>query len=344
MKGDNKKWVNGIDSIRFFLALIVFLSHIHNPFVDVFKASSHSILRLAGLVITPLFSGTSAVIAFFIISGFVIHYPNKGKPLNVRNFLLRRWMRIGIPLLIIGIAAVCLRLYYFIPVWSLYCELIYYTLYPLLLKIRSTWKTKFIVAFILSLIIILIFGHNDVMSFVHQNHDDTIGQYWQLGVPLTWLVGLPCWLLGVILAEQFDGLHKKISSLNLWSFRFLILTLGALIQIARFKYFTSTLLTENLFAFLLFLWLKNEFTYYKQKDSSPFFEFLGKFSYSLYLCHEMFAIILTQHFIPLTTYTYPIYILIIVFASYLVYLLIEYPSHKLAQWATKKKPLPNKQN
>ncbi len=339
MKGDNKKWVNGIDSIRFFLALIVFLSHIHNPWVDIFKASSNPLFHFLGFIITPLFSGTSAVIAFFIISGFVIHYPNKNRPLNTRDFLIRRWMRIGIPLLIIGAVAVYLRLYFFIPVWSLYCELIYYTLYPILIKIKTSWKTKFIVAFVLSMLVIVIFGHDDLMSFIHQNHDDTIGQYWQLGVPLTWLVGLPCWLLGVILAEQFDGLDKKISTLKVWSFRVLVLSIGAMIQILRFKYFTSTLLTENLFAFLLFMWLRNEFTYYKQHNSVSFFEYLGKFSYSLYLCHEMFSIILTPY-IKLTIYTYPLYILIVIVASYIVYLLIEYPAHRLAQMATKKKPLP----
>ena len=339
MKTNNTKWVNGIDSIRFFLALIVFLSHIHNPYVDILKNSSSSLLHALGLFMTPMFSGTSAVIAFFIISGFVIHYPNKNKPLNVKNFLIRRWLRIGIPLVVIGAFAACFKIYAMIPVWSLYCELIYYTIYPLLLKLKMSWKLKFQLAFLLSIIVIVIFGNNDVMALFHQTGDNLIGQYWQLGVPLTWIVGLPCWLLGVLLAEEFDSMHKEVSVSKLWLYRLLVFGVSVLIQVLRFRFYASTLITENLFALLLFVWLRNEFTYYKRHSSVAFFEHLGKFSYSLYLCHEIFVFFIVKT-MSLNAYTYPVFILITVAGSYLVYLLVEYPSHRLAQLLTKKKQPP----
>ena len=115
----NTKWINGIDSIRFFLALIVFLSHIPNPYVDFLEHSHSGALLLLGTAIKPLFSGITSVIAFFIISGFVIHYPNKGKKLDISKFLIRRWVRIGIPLLVIGGIASLYGVYQKIPVWSL---------------------------------------------------------------------------------------------------------------------------------------------------------------------------------------------------------------------------------
>jgi len=336
MKASNSKWVNGIDSLRFFLALIVFLSHIPNTFAHLLKANTLPAFRTMGMIITPLFSGTSAVIAFFIISGFVIHYPNKNKPFNTKNFLIRRWLRIGLPLLVIGAFATHFKIYGLIPVWSLYCELIYYTLYPLLIKIKVPWKTKFLIAFVLSFVVILVFAQNDVLALIHHTSKGLVGQYWQLGTLLTWIVGLPCWLLGVILAEEFDSMNKDISSIKLWSLRLLIFLLSVSVQVLRFKMNTSVLLTGNLLALALFLWLRVEFSYYKKHEPVRFFENLGKFSYSLYLCHEIFVFFIVKY-ITVTPLTYPVIIIVTVAGSYVVYLMVEYPSHKLAQWLTKKR-------
>jgi len=332
------KWVNGIDSIRFFLALIVFLSHLHNPYVDILKSHHSKIDFFLGQLIAPIFSGTSAVIAFFIISGFVIHYPNKNKPLNVKNFLIRRLLRIGIPLIVIGgIASYC-NVYSRIPVWSLYCELIYYTIYPILIRIKVSWKAKFWISFAVATIIILVFAHDDLLALVSQKDDKIIGQYWQFGLPLTWLVGLPCWLLGVLLAESFDAKQKEVSKMRLWSFRIFVFCCSVGTQILRFKFCISMLFSENIFAFLLFFWLSNELVYYQRNKSIAFLEHLGKFSYSLYLCHELFVMLIAQ-FMALSVKTYPIYILLTIGGSYFAYLLVEYPSHKLAQLLTSKKSL-----
>jgi len=72
----------------------------------------------------------------FIISGFCIHYPYvSGREFSVSAFYISRLTRIAIPML----AAIGISL--FLPhgytsleavLWSLYCEIVYYTIYPLL--------------------------------------------------------------------------------------------------------------------------------------------------------------------------------------------------------------------
>ena len=66
MKKD--KWFYGVDSIRFILAFIVLISHSHLIYATVLKQSTHPLLRYLGVFTANAFDGTSAVIAFFIIS------------------------------------------------------------------------------------------------------------------------------------------------------------------------------------------------------------------------------------------------------------------------------------
>jgi peptidoglycan/LPS O-acetylase OafA/YrhL len=62
----------------------------------------------AGYLFAPCPS-LPCVIVFFVISGFCIHYPyHKGKPVLLREFLVRRCLRIGIPL------SICLLIAYFV--------------------------------------------------------------------------------------------------------------------------------------------------------------------------------------------------------------------------------------
>src|SRR5258708_38740035 len=102
----SNKWFYGVDSIRFVLAFIVMLSHFDNVYATALNNASHSLLRDAGYFLANAFDGTSAVIAFFIISGFVIHYPNKSGIPNLTEFWIRRFLRILIPLAVILIAGI----------------------------------------------------------------------------------------------------------------------------------------------------------------------------------------------------------------------------------------------
>src|SRR6201996_2270593 len=115
----SEKWFYGVDSIRFVLAFVVMLSHFDNVYASALKQSTHSIFRNCGYILANAFDGTSAVIAFFIISGFVIHYPNKNGIPNLTEFWIRRFLRIIIPLAVILVAGSWLGHPENAVVWSL---------------------------------------------------------------------------------------------------------------------------------------------------------------------------------------------------------------------------------
>lgn len=327
-KGDS--WIRGLDSIRFVLAFIVFLSHLQNPFHDYMINSPHHPLRILGMLSGVLFSGIGSVMAFFIISGFVIHYPNREKYPETMPFLIRRWLRIGIPLIVISAIAGIFHQFSAIPIWSLYCELIYYTLYPMLLRARGSWRTKFLISFFISVLLVAFLARGDWSSLIHQRNMNYVGAYWQLGDFMTWIVGLPCWLLGVMLAQDINSAQAKTSAIRAWIFRFSVLAAGIGLDILKFHFFVSYLLSMNLFAIGLFFWIRYEILYFKTRQPPALLEFSGKFSYSLYLCHNVFVFFIVM-LIPLNMYSYFPIILLTLFSSYLFYRLVEKPSHQLSK-------------
>jgi peptidoglycan/LPS O-acetylase OafA/YrhL len=328
----NNTWISGLDSIRFTLAFIVLLSHFDNPWVEYFKFSSSRFYNALSGLIPNLFSGIGAVIAFFIISGFVIHYPNKKGIPDVRKYLLRRWLRIGMPLFVVAIITLYYDCFNYIPIWSLYCELIYYTIYPLLSKIKISWKIKFILSFIISFIFIFIFCQNDIMSLIHQKIIGNYysGAYWQLGSYLTWIIGLPCWLLGVLLAEKIDTITESISVKKIFFLRILVFVISVVLNVLKFHFFLSYIFSMNLFALIVFVWIKAEILYYRERKPVNILEKMGVFAYSLYLLHSA-CFLMLKHFFSLNRLSYLIYIPVTIFMSYLFYLLIEKPSHLAAK-------------
>lgn len=330
---NNKNWVNGMDSLRFILALIVLLSHLENPYVAALKASNNVVGKVLAAFLANAFSGIAAVIAFFIISGFVVHYPVKDKPLNVRKFLIRRWVRIGIPLIIIAGAAAYFDKFVLIPIWSLYCELMYYTIYPLLRRIKLSWTIKLRIAYLIQVLIILILCQNDIKSLIFQKDFNYFATYWQTGSLLTWLIGLPIWLLGVLIAEKIGPLSialKNITYRELMLYRLSIFTVSVILHVLKFHFFLSDIIALNIFALLIVKWIEREIIYYQSHNSFAILEYSGKFSYSLYLCHGLCVYFLAS-FMDISVYNYPIFIVLSLMIAYVTYLLIESPAHKLAQ-------------
>ena len=329
----NKKWFKGVDSIRFILALIVVLSHFDDPFINILTHSANKLIQLSGLFLANAFDGTAAVIAFFVISGFVIHYPNKNGIKDLKTFWIRRFLRIFIPLIVVFLIGIKFNHPDKAVIWSLICELIYYALYPLLSVIKIKWLYKFIAAYIVALVVIVIGAHNDVSSFFKQTDVHYHSYYWQLGIYITWLVGLPVWLLGVLIAEHIDKL-ETISFSKVLLYRISIFTLSCFLIIGRSYLYLSYILSMNVFALLIYKWLQAEIVYFKTRQPNALLEKMGKFSYSLYLCHPIIYLLLSI-WITKNAVTYPLFIALTIVISYLFYIAVEKPSHLLAVRLTK---------
>ncbi|MEO7801583.1 MAG: acyltransferase family protein [Ginsengibacter sp.] len=119
---DRSKWFAGVNSIRFILALVVLLGHADNPIAENLRNSDFVLAKYFGLLLSVSFVGVVAVIAFFIISGFVIHYPNKNGILSLGSFFISRYLRVLIPLIALKILGIPFDNPENAVVWSLYCE------------------------------------------------------------------------------------------------------------------------------------------------------------------------------------------------------------------------------
>ena len=109
------------------------------------------------------------------------------KKFNLKEFYLRRYIRIGIPILI---ALLLVRITKMvdegnkdwlagIPAWSLVAEIIYYSIYPLLYKVL---KEKWVIITLFSFIISLFFS----FTADPENYNYPAWGYWG-----DWILGLP---------------------------------------------------------------------------------------------------------------------------------------------------------
>ena len=102
------------------------------------------------------------------------------------------------------------------------------------------------------------------------------------------------------------------------------------LHVLKFQAYLSDIIILNVFALFIVKWIEREIVFYQTHPSVKSLELGGKFSYSLYLCHGLCVKFLAL-FLVLNIYTYPVYIVLSLLISYIVYLIIESPSHKLAQ-------------
>jgi peptidoglycan/LPS O-acetylase OafA/YrhL len=325
------KRIAGLDQLRFILALCVLLPHCH--LVPDFSGQPRgSLIELAfRLFANNLINPVAAVIVFFVISGFCIHLPyrNEGR-IELLPYFTRRFVRILIPmaaaLLLAKPLDLKLPLFSDSILWSLVCEEVYYVLYPGLRKLaaRFTWRNLFVFAFIISFTLGL---------FSLRTNDITKGVYPAYGASLTWLVGLPCWLLGCLLAERYESFTRVVTSPQIWSWRLVVWATAWTCSVLKFHSPLGYPVTLNFFAVLAFFWIQREIAYYKHKQPLRLLENGGAWSYSIYLIHlhaqAIFLFIgLPALVLPLRWTIHLSFLLILCYAFYLV---IERPSHRLAR-------------
>jgi peptidoglycan/LPS O-acetylase OafA/YrhL len=330
------KRIAGLDQLRFVLALWVLLPHCN--LVPDFSGQPHGSLVDLGFraFADNLINPVAAVIVFFIISGFCIHLPYRNQSrVTLVPYFTRRFVRILTPMAAAFLLAIPLKLRFALfsdsILWSLVCEEIYYLLYPILRRLaaRLGWVNLFIVAFLAAFALgLLTIPTNEI----------TKGIYPAFGSRLTWLLGLPCWLLGCILAERYESFRRAVvTSWQIWTWRFAIWLTTWVCAVLKFHSPIGYPLTLNFFAILAFYWLQREIAFYQVRRPAPRLEKAGTWSYSMYLIHlhaqSIYVLVGFPAFmLPLSWIIHLTFLLSI---CYVFYLLVEAPSHKLARHLSK---------
>lgn len=344
--------IAALDSIRIVLAIVVACSHGCGPDFRLFMDEEVAMGTLVGnaywLISGNLYNGQAAVIVFFIISGLCIHFPYAGgRKFDVVSFLVGRYIRIGIPLVIVLAAANLLfgvRPAHYTGLWSLICELIYYSIYPLLRTLRNMVGSRVIV-YVLSLFAVvglLILGDLPAASQAGRLQD-----FAAYGPGVTWIVGLPVWILGCGLAElgwtRNGGLRRQLS---LWGVRLAVLAASILLNILKFHgdrilgFDLPNYVSLHAFSLGALLWLWYETTWYSTRKPSVALEWGGKWSYSLYIGHPLlgYAVhgqILGQGLGAQGLLDGVLRLCAICALAYGLYVLVEKPSHQLARLASR---------
>jgi peptidoglycan/LPS O-acetylase OafA/YrhL len=313
----------GLDTMRFVAALWVLISHLNLPFPPHIGGPA-ALDKLYRGFCGNIVSGPAAVIVFFVISGFCIHYPLRGvERFPLPAYFARRYLRIGIPLIVAALLArplnVNLALFGDSILWSLFAELTYYTLYPLFrwVKPALSWRKMIVISF--------------VLAFLVAASKPRAGDYPSFGVALNWLLGLPCWLLGCELAESFESV-SNVSQIRIWQWRFGIWALSMVCSVIRFQTPVGFPWILNLFAIAVAAWLAREIAYWRDRKPA-LFERAGQWSYSIYLVHVLAAAVFSRYFHldwP-RALAWCVELSFALTACYFFYLVVEKQSHRFAR-------------
>lgn len=349
-----------IDAIRFMAALWVMLYHFGPPpFKSFFPAPFAFVGNTLWSGSVLLFAGPAAVIVFFVISGYCIHNAYyRDATLQPVNYFASRYVRIGLPLAVVALLSELLGngadLLQSV-LWSLYCEIVYYTIYPLL-RGRFRYVGEMIVGVALAGAVMVWYRHaHTQLACAHCVYEN-------YGVAGTALLYLPGWLLGCLVAEM----HRtdidsqpggRASALTTWIMRCLakasrllaghlaaarvvIVSAGSLTFLLAstshikpaFLPFIGPDITLPAFQFVVAGWLAAETA---ASGRSPFWRYagaLGAWSYSLYLCHKLALAILGATGYPReATLAWLATVAVAVVTSYALYCTVERPSHRLAR-------------
>jgi len=321
-----------LDALRIFLAFWVTMAHfgVFPLFAGVDTATRFGRTLVHGW--SSIVWGNPAVIGFFVISGFCIHLPfRNAEDLSIGRYYARRYIRILVPVS----AAIAITqltgdrqtifgkhdVLWSGVLWSLFCEEIYYGVYPMARWIRRRfgWAILLAPAFLLAVILAVI-CRNALNGSLP-------------GAVEAAAILYPVWLLGCVLAEQSDRLPAVDSTWTIWGWRFLAWLGSWLCEMLHFKYGVTRPQVLLCFGVLAYLWIRKEIEYSKLHPAWAQLVSAGLWSYSLYLMHIP-AIMLFKK-LPLPSLGYNLNwcanIAFIMAASYLFYRCVERPSHRLAR-------------
>jgi peptidoglycan/LPS O-acetylase OafA/YrhL len=325
-RGDRMNRIRGLDSIRAVLALWVAMNHVIKPPFPSFLDTTVGVGRWLKAVYDLSINGQAAVIGFFVISGFCVHLPyRRHGPTNLAAYYLRRDIRVGIPFVLVLVLTRFLPDEYAVLergiFWSVYAELIYYTLYPFIFRLRQRlgWNALIVLTFV-SAPLVLFAGHDG-------------GNYHAVGDSLAWILGLPCWLLGCKLAEDFDRPGRAVGRAQIWSWRFAVWAASVFCFFLRFHTPIEHCYSLNFFAILVYFWIEREIRYFMGVAPLGFLEDAGGWSYSLYLTH-FFGIVLFASYAPQSGAPYLDWLIkcgFVLGTAYAYSRIVEAPAHALAR-------------
>ena len=315
-------FVIGLNTIRLLAAVWVVCGHGAIP--DLRPLAPGMTGRILNAFFHLPFNGTAAVMVFFIVSGLCIHLPYVKKPVLLAEFYTRRYVRIGLPLLcavtIMKLGGGVVNERGEAVLWSLYAELAYYTIYPGLMVLARRIGIVRLVQFA--------FVASISMTVTHLHQPSIRG----FGL-LTWLWGLPIWLLGCLLAEQIAAGHLVRKPRAIWLWRITAVLCATLAMIFQFHspvpvYYPSTMLVFGLFAFF---WMRSEIQQFVLRAPWTLFEEMGKAGYSLYLVHNL-VLGAFQDLVPWApTYLFALQWAGVGCATFVFYKVVEQPAHRSAK-------------
>ncbi len=304
--GTKKTKLEKLEAIRGFVAIYVFIMHFY---AHVIRIHWDGVWK--GIDFNPLFGfGASAVLSFFVLSGFVIQYSfTKSGDHSFKLYFFKRFTRIYIPLITVFIISailytntkydnfswrlllgnllmfqdiplkpgvICTVLYGNGPLWSLSYEWYYYMLYfPLTVYVFRKWTTS---PKLIYLIII-------IAALSHWFHIFALNR---------WLLYLSFWWLG----RDVAVLYMKEKAINFRNLALPLLTILACILIlvipeklnyidgdyaSVFRENYKIMYTMLIIILLVILWHKTGWLLYNY-TIRPFRHF-ASISYGIYISH-----------------------------------------------------------
>jgi len=205
--------------------------------------------------------------------------------------------------------------------WSLYYEMIYYVMYPAL---RMAFLSFAILPCIVCSIMIS-------AMLIGSNWD--IAYYWQFPISYGFLIPLPAWLLGCLLADVVANRKLWRDAHKVWTWRLIGLSYAALVQAYFFHGPIKVGMPALLFPFGIysFFWLDREITRVRPVGTKAILDWAGRWSYSIYLMHGIVLVTLNPKYVSDPTLLWAIKLLAILGGSYCFYLIVEWPSHQFAR-------------